>query len=208
MLQTQTVEPGTLALLKQLMEIPELAGFSLVGGTALSLKYGHRTSIDLDMFCEEDFERETILKMLEKTFAKYFTYDGKVTRWAIFGFIHDIKVDFVHYQHPLITSKEFIDGIRMYSTEDIIAMKINAILGRGKKKDFWDIFELLHHYSLEQVIDCHSGKFPSQQLMISIPQALVYFEDAEESEEPIGLKGQTWEGVKKFIQQKVNDFLR
>jgi hypothetical protein len=43
--------------------------------------------------------------------------------------------------------------------------------------------------------------------MITIPQALVYFEDAEESEEPISLKGQTWEGVKKFIQQKVNDFL-
>ncbi len=208
MLQTQTVEPGTLALLRQLMELPELASFSLVGGTALSLKYGHRISIDLDMFCEEAFERETILKAVEKAFGKDFVYDGKVLRWAIFGFIHNIKVDFVHYQHPLIGKKEFIDGIRMYSTEDIIAMKINAVLGRGKKKDFWDIFELLQNYSIDQAIDYHSRKFPSQQLMISIPQALVYFEDAEESEEPISLKGQTWNEVKKFIQQKVNDFLR
>jgi len=188
--------------------MPELAGFSLVGGTALSLKYGHRTSIDLDLFCEEAFDREIILKTLEETFGKDFVYDGKVISWAIFGFIRDIKVDFVHYQHPLIENKALVEGIRMYSTEDIIAMKINAILGRGKKKDFWDIFELLHHYSLEQVIDYHSRKFPSQQLMITIPQALVYFGDAEESEEPISLKGQTWDGVKKFIQQKVNDFLR
>lgn len=50
-------------------------------------------------------------------------------------------------------------------------MKINAILGRGKKKDFWDIYELLHHYTLEQFIRFHTEKYPSQQLMITIPQA-------------------------------------
>jgi predicted nucleotidyltransferase component of viral defense system len=190
------------------MGIPELAGFSLVGGTALALKYGHRISVDLDLFSEETFDRDVILLTLEKTFGKEFSYDGKKNNWAIFGFIHDIKVDFVHYPQALIKKKESIDGIRMYSIEDIIAMKINAILGRGKKKDYWDIFELLHHFSLEQMIDYHSRKFPSQQLMISIPQALVYFEDAEQSEEPISLKGQTWENVKKIIQQKVNQFLR
>lgn len=208
MLQTQTVEPGTLALLNRLMGIPELTGFSLVGGTALSLKYGHRISVDLDLFSTETFDRDVILLTLEETFGKEFVYEGKITNWAIFGFIHDIKVDFVHYPHALIANKESIDGIRMYSTEDIIAMKIHAILGRGKKKDYWDIYELLQHYSLEQLIDYHSRKFPSQQLMISIPQALVYFEDAEQSEEPISLKGQTWENVKKLIQRKVNDFLR
>ncbi len=208
MLQTQTVETGTLALLRQLMELPELKGFSLVGGTALSLQFGHRQSIDLDLFCEEAFEQESILKILEKTFGKDFVYDGKLISWAIFGFIRDIKVDFVHYRHALIGNKQNIDGIRMYHIEDIMAMKVNAILGRGKKKDFWDIFELLHHFTIDQLIDCHSRKFPSQQLMISIPQALVYFEDAEESEDPVSLKGQTWKEIKKFIQQKVNDFLR
>jgi predicted nucleotidyltransferase component of viral defense system len=30
----------------------------------------------------------------------------------------------------------------VFSAEDIIAMKIQAFLGRGKKKDFWDIAEL------------------------------------------------------------------
>jgi hypothetical protein len=37
-------------------------------------------------------------------------------------------------------------------------MKIQAILGRGKKKDFWDLFELLQHYSLQQIIDWHKQK--------------------------------------------------
>ena len=40
----------------------------------------------------------------------------------------------------------------MYNTEDIIAMKINTILGRGKKKDFWDVAELLQHYSVNDLL--------------------------------------------------------
>lgn len=50
MLHFETVDPGTLSLLNHLFRIKELSGFSLVGGTALSLKFGHRISIDLDLF--------------------------------------------------------------------------------------------------------------------------------------------------------------
>lgn len=89
-----------------------------------------------------------------------------------------------------------------------MATKINAILGRGKKKDFWDIYELLHHYSLSDFIDSHQTKFPQQMLLISIPSALTYFEDAEESEDPVSLKSQTWQDVKRFIRQQVNEFLK
>lgn len=62
MLQTQTVEPGTFSLLKHLMDLPQLKDFSLVGGTALSLRYGHRKSIDLDLFSENNFKRIFKLK--------------------------------------------------------------------------------------------------------------------------------------------------
>ena len=81
-------------------------------------------------------------------------------------------------------------------------MKINAILGRGKKKDLWDLCELLHYYLLEQMIAFHKQKFPNQLLLISIPLAITYFTDAEETEEPVSLKGQTWSKVKKFIGKK------
>lgn len=60
MLQTQTVKSGTLSILRDLMTIPELNGFALVGGTALSLLYGHRTSIDLDLFSTQKFERSDL----------------------------------------------------------------------------------------------------------------------------------------------------
>jgi hypothetical protein len=44
--------------------------------------------------------------------------------------------------------------------------------------------------------------------LISVPQAITYFEDAEESEDPVSLKGQTWEKVKKAIQKKVEQYLQ
>ncbi len=96
----------------------------------------------------------------------------------------------------------------MYDSIDIAAMKIQAILGRGKKKDFGNISELLKYFSVKQMIEWHSQKFPTQMLLISIPQALIFFVDADESDDPVSLKGQTWAKVKKDIQQKVKDYLK
>lgn len=100
-----------------------------------------------------------------------------------------------------------IDEIRMYKPEDIIAMKVQAILGRGKKKDFWDVAELLQHFTVRDFIEFHQRKYSTQNLYISVPQALTYFDDAEESEDPVSLKGQTWASIKKVIQKKVRDYL-
>ena len=68
MLHFETVKPETLSLLKRLMAIPQLRNFSLVGGTALSLKYGHRTSIDLDLFFNEQFHHQPVIEALRGKF--------------------------------------------------------------------------------------------------------------------------------------------
>ncbi|MBE0647011.1 MAG: nucleotidyl transferase AbiEii/AbiGii toxin family protein [Bacteroidales bacterium] len=102
MLHTETVEPGTFSLLKKLMELPLLQPFSLVGGTALSLRYGHRSSVDIDMFCHEKFDQPQLVKELEAVFQDKFVYKQQQTQFGIFCFIEEVKVDFVHYPHPLI----------------------------------------------------------------------------------------------------------
>ena len=96
----------------------------------------------------------------------------------------------------------------MFGDRDIIAMKIFAILQRAQKKDFWDLAELLQHYGFKQSVEAYTEKYPNNQMLISIPYAVTYFEDAEESEEPISLKGQTWESVKKIVQKKVNEYFK
>ncbi len=208
MLHIETVEPGAFSVLKQLMQIPELKDFSLVGGTALSLFYGHRKSVDLDLFSNVTFESPVIINTLQKEFKKNFVNRTSNPRFGIFSFVHDVKVDLVRHPHPLIRPELNIDGIRMFSVEDMMAMKVQAILGRGKKKDFWDLAELLHHFPIADFINFHKEKYATQNLLITVPQALTYFADAEESEEPISLKNQTWQGVKGFISIKVSEYLK
>jgi hypothetical protein len=208
MLQLSTIEPHTLAVLKQLMAIPVLKDFYLVGGTNLALRYGHRLSVDLDIFSTTDFNNELVIKAIEVNFND-FSYRDAYNPIGIFGFIGPIKIDLVkqHYfkqiDQPIIS-----DGIRMFGDRDLMAMKVFSILKRAQKKDFWDVAELLKKYSIQDFIDSYEQKYPNQMLLISVPQALTYFIEAEESEEPVSLKGQTWQGVKQFIQQKVSEYLR
>jgi len=208
MLQISTVEPATLVILKKLMSIPELANFSLVGGTALSLRFGHRKSVDLDLFASSEFDVDTVIAVLEKNFPTTFRYIS-TNSIGIFGYIENVKIDLIKYHfHQIIAPIIEEECIRFLSNEDIMALKINAILKRGVKKDFWDIAELLEHYSVNEMIDNYRKKYPNQMLLISIPRALTYFEDAEESEDPVSLKGQTWIDVKTKICDKIDEFLK
>ncbi len=207
MLRLETVEPHTFSVLNQLMQMPELQSFALVGGTALSLLYGHRMSVDLDLFSNKPFENSIIVDALQNKFHNGFEMEDKPARFGIFCFIDEVKVDIVRHPHPLIRPEISIDKIRMFSTEDIVAMKVQALLGRGKKKDFWDVAELLKHYSIEDFIDFHKTKYSTQNLFITVPQAIVYFADADESEDPISLQNQTWESIQSSIKIKVREYL-
>jgi len=189
------------------MELPSLQQFSLVGGTALALRFGHRSSIDLDLFYHKKFDHPTIIRELQDEFGNRFDYKSQHTIFGIFCFIDNVKVDIVYFPHNPIRAIEIENGIRFYSDADIAAMKIQAILGRAKKKDFWDLHELLKHHSLQQIMEWHYEKYPSQMLAISIPHAITYFVDAEDSETPVSFKNQPWNDVKKSIQKAVRDYL-
>ena len=174
----------------------------------MSLRYGHRSSVDLDLFFHKKVNLPKIIDELEATFHRRFVFKQQQIQFGIFCFIDDIKVDIIHYPHLPIAAIEEKGTIRMYSSADISAMKIQAILGRAQKKDFWDLYELLQHYPLQQLINWHKQKYPSQMLAISIPHALTYFADAEESESPVSYKNQTWESIKTGISRTVSDYLK
>ena len=208
MLRTETVEPHTLSVLNKLMQVLELQDFALVGGTALSLLYGHRMSVDLDLFSNKPFENTNIVSALQNEFKDSFIVEDKPSRFGIFCYVNEVKIDIVRHPHPLIRPQFEIEGIRMFSTEDIVAMKVQAILGRAKKKDFWDVAELLNHYTVADFINFHKEKYVTQNLFITVPQAISYFADADESEDPISLQNQSWESIQKVIGLKVSEYLR
>jgi len=70
--------------------MPTLQPFSLVGGTALALRCGHRSSVDLDLFFHEKFDHFTIEKELRNEFGDGFVYESGHKKWGIFCSIHKI----------------------------------------------------------------------------------------------------------------------
>ena len=125
MLHTETVEAGTLDLIKRLMADAELHDFFMVGGTALSLLIGHRISIDIDLFTEKDFDASALRRYLEQYHRMT---DAKTIGNGIFGFIDNVKIDIIAHKYPLIKPLQIIDGIRMSSLEDIGVMKLKVAI--------------------------------------------------------------------------------
>ena len=207
MLYTSTVSEGTLDILKKIFQIKELENFYLVGDTNLSLRIGHRISVDIDLFSTVEFENEHIIEILERNF-KTFSYKNNSNPIRVYGFIDNVKMDLVrHHFFNKISDTIVVDGIRMFGDQDIMAMKSLAVLKRGVKKDFYDINELLNHYSIEDFIISYKKKYINNSIPISIPYALTYFVDADDSEDPVCIRGLSWEQVKSNIQKVVREYL-
>jgi len=116
--------------------------------------------------------------------------------------LQDVKVDFVNYQYEWIDEIVKEDGIRLADIKDIAAMKIAAIIGRGTKKDFVDLFFLLQHFSLQQILDLYTQKYPDGSLFIAI-KSLAYFDDAESNPMPYMFDNISWSEIKSTIRSVV-----
>ena len=149
MLSYKTIEPHTLELLRKLNSETLLKDLRLVGGTALALQYGHRRSVDLDFFGNMADDTIAIKDMLRKYGTLSIFKESKNIH--IYS-LDNIKIDFVNYEYPWIDSPIVEDSLILASPTDIAAMKVNAIEGRGTKKDFIDLYFLLQHYTLDDIL--------------------------------------------------------
>jgi len=199
MLYVHTVQPGTLGVLKKIMSIPELAGFNLAGGTSLALQIGHRISIDLDLVGVRPFEKEEILELVSGLGAYHLIHQTK--NILVFN-IEGVKVDFVNYKYPLLQEVRLEEGIRLLSLPDICAMKLSAITGRGRKRDFVDLFFLMKRYSLQELLAFYNAKYPDGAEFLVV-RSLTYFEDADLDEDMLLFEEADWSTVKETIAKEV-----
>ncbi|MCX5699827.1 MAG: nucleotidyl transferase AbiEii/AbiGii toxin family protein [Candidatus Omnitrophica bacterium] len=148
----------------------KLAGFYLVGGTALSLYYfQHRESYDLDFFTK-NFSRvkiEEIISLLSKDIGLKAALEGEGNKQGfakilVYSLIINensaLKIDFVEDVYKLLKPLRLIDGISVLTIEDIYFRKILTacgsittldsigrsvfIGGRQEAKDFFDLYFL------------------------------------------------------------------
>lgn len=200
MLHLTTLEAKTYLLLKKIFAIDAIKKtFALAGGTSLALQIGHRTSIDLEIFSNKVFEIKELEIILETCTDFTFEYYGNNSR-MLFGKINEIKCDFVHEPTALLEPFEVHDGVSYYGIKDIAAMKLHAVCGRGKKKDFFDIYALLQLYNKQTLIDWFTQKYGIQQLFF-LWRSILYFEDAENDPDIEGMSPYTnnWEEIKRII---------
>lgn len=118
----------------------------------------------------------------------------------LFSFINKIKCDFVNEPFPLLEPFFEQDGIRLYSLKDIAAVKMHTICGRGRKKDFFDIYVLLQLFGWKEMLKWFEQKYGSSQLFY-LWKSITYFIDAEHDPDIVGFSPYkaTWSEVKKII---------
>ena len=211
MLQYRALYPATLELLKKLMALPELQDFFLVGGTALALQMGHRISLDIDLFTQQDFDaRKLILKLDNQFSISDLTEESNTLNFNITypeKSNEIVKIDLIKYPYPLIKPILNVENIRLLSVEDIIPMKLSAIAGRGSKKDFYDIFYFLKTYSFDRMFKLFEKKFPNTN-KFHVIKNLTYFDDAEIEPNPQTIEKTIWDEIKNTIVNEINKMIK
>lgn len=195
-------------ILKQIKFLKKF-GFYLAGGTALALQFGHRTSKDLDFYTLKHFRSITVIKEFKKTFSKEVTQIKRAPD-TLFLKIRQTDLSFFRYPYPSIKPKIPYLSVNLASAEDITAMKIEAIIERGTKRDFVDIYYSIKSFGLKQVLEFTQKKYPEAFNEQNSLNALMYFKDAEaiqKDRKRIYLcENIEWKDIKAGITQEVKKY--
>ena len=175
--------------------------FYLAGGTSLALRIGHRQSIDFDFFIHADFKIREIISRLRKL-GSFELFDEAEN--TINGLLDHIQISFFKYEYPLLKKPYQYGSLKIAELFDVALMKLEAISGRGNRKDFIDLFFLVDFFSLPELFKAYSNKYGTKiSNHYHLLKSLVYFEDAENQPMPKMLKHVEWSEVKDTIVQKV-----
>jgi len=195
--------PETFVLLKEVCTDSFFDEFNLVGGTALALQIGHRFSIDLDFFSSSSFDSA---RMIDYLVQNYDFNLSSVYENTVLGFIGKIKVDFITHAYPNVETPLFVEEVRLATTLDISAMKLNAIVNSGQRvKDFIDVFYLLTYHSLQNMLEAYTKKYAHSNPIVAL-KALTYFDDIDPNLDPPKMKDRLpLSEIKKRILKAVAD---
>ncbi|NUO84140.1 nucleotidyl transferase AbiEii/AbiGii toxin family protein [candidate division KSB1 bacterium] len=190
--------------LELLGAMPEIEKFYLAGGTALALLIGHRYSEDLDFFTEQKFDTQRFLK---KLLALPNCQKQSVSKGTVYIVLNGVRSSFIYYQYPLIDQPILSPWqIQLASVIDIGAMKVNAIGGRGVRRDFVDLYFLVQSRSLPQIWEDFKKRYANTGLsMEHVKTSLSYFGDAEIDPMPNMIKPVNWKKVREFFEKESKD---
>jgi len=191
------------ALFEGLAEESWLTPFYLAGGTALALHLGHRQSIDFDFFTQEAFRTRSLIEYVRPFGDFELLSEAENT---LYGIINDVRISFFTYNYPIIRTMYRYHQLAILDMLDIALMKLEAISGRGSKKDFIDLYFLLQHFSFETLFAEYEVKYGiGVSNHYHLLKSLVYFDDAEAQPMPLMLHTMDWNTIKESIILEVKN---
>lgn len=201
----EALTPATQDAFRLLGKLEFIQRFYLAGGTGLALHLGHRFSVDLDFFSAEPNavgpdERSALRALLDNPNLEI-TYDKDATFVATW---YDVGISFFRLNtYPLVKPTLLLEKIHLASIDEIGAMKLAAIIDRGARKDYVDLYYILQQVSLDALFQVASVKYAKvRSFPMSATRALGYFTDAEAMPMPQMLDKTPWSKMKKFLETK------
>ena len=197
-----------ITVLEGLTRLAVAADFYLAGGTALALRHGHRRSIDFDFFRPDTFDGFALRTAVENL-------PGAI-EWMPSGAhtlhlrINQVDLSFFKYPYPLLAPPQSTPwGFGIASDLDIAAMKLEAIAGRGSRKDFVDLRLLCAAgLGLETVFTLSEQKYGTHRTdRYHRLRALAFFDDAEQQPMPYMLVPHDWEETKAYFTAEARRLL-
>jgi len=216
-LHYNTVSKQLLECLRKLMANTAFDDFVLVGGTALSLQLGHRMSVDIDLFTA-NYYGSMNLRDIKNALSATFPYTDGLDKLNedSFGYVvyignsraESVKLD-MFYTEDFIAPIVQEDDLRLASMQDIGGMKMQAIVNSKRKKDFWDIHELLEYFTLEELIRFGLQRNPytlNETEILDSLSNLTFFTELTNDNLVNCLKGKYWELIIDDLQMEVKRY--
>ena len=195
-------------LLKKISERVSIDDYYMIGGTALSLQLGLRESYDFDFCVKSQFNNEILLSELKNIGNVEVLQNQKGTCDVL---LNGVQVSFFYYTNKVI--KEFVRAeempkLKIASVLDIAVMKIVAIGGRGAKKDFFDLYNIIEkcNITIDELVEGLIQKCGDNVNYVNIIMGLSYFEDAEDEILPDTFVNYDWQKIKKFFIKFQSNF--
>jgi len=135
--------------------------FYLAGGTALALQLGHRISVDLDFFSATDeLPNESRREIVEALRSKCPVEVLESTIGNLLLRIRETRIGFFSYGYALLEPTFSVLGVEVASLLDIGMMKLDALISRGARKDFYDLYFIAQHIPIEEMLRRGPEKYP------------------------------------------------
>ena len=188
-------------LLRKIVKTVSLNNYYMAGGTALSLQLNLRESFDFD-FCVPDMFNSDVLISELKSIGNIEVKQNQ--KGTVDVLLDGVQVSFFFYPNNLvddIVNNNEIPDLKMASILDIAAMKIAAIGGRGAKKDFFDLYNIMKKCNIdtEKLASAVIKKFGTNVNYVNMIMGLSYFEDAESEVLPKTFVEYDWNTIKKHF---------